>query len=762
MIGFGASRATLKYPDVSSARIWDTTRDNDNGMWRENWRLTGRVDEVASPTVRTVAPATMIVVGRLGIISVVSATEQIQFVATTYDHTLIDILGPLPAATQVVAHAADGMIAARSGTSVYLFDFYTRQIFKITTSGTYLCTPPNNEKWSERWPSEVLTMISSSGLTANATGAIVCSRATSMFDRPVGRPVARPFVFVEAGAYVAGIAPNGVTVRWGQSGWNGVYQLGVLPKGEIFFRGGAAEDSTVACVVKPDNWLWPVGSDTAITNADLTFGAASKVVVPAGSYISGGNDEVGVRNRSNNSLLVADLDLNLGGQRALGAQGTFGMKAPGSLLLMNCTGASPETDEYRGNADFTKVGTPTTTTVKGRRFWGGWSTGNYLTCDYAGGTVNLAVQTFLAGSWSIACQVMRTGTSDDDVILEYAYSPSGYSGHGFRLCIVSDVLRFKVTADGYSGTSVDMAPMSGALPLNVPVSVVFGYEDGIYYMSVDGTLATTTAAQCINANSSLRVGLGVDGARALTAARVSSVCFSKNGTRIAAERCTAENLNTIRESNDATFATGTYDLCGGDDEFGAYYLKNTANLYKVRDGEIISATELRNIGCAGVTNLNLEARGWRIAASLTDAASVPRARLQNASIIFDRSEFENIITSRNNKPTDDWQFEFAMNKADNKVGPRFAVKAGAQCYYDLDILILTKDGTARRWTGTLALRRANSGNAVVTLALTAQGATITDVDITATATTDGAYLTFVHGSASETICKARVNRIDVI
>lgn len=765
---FAGSKLTLDYTDVLSAVVWDTARDNDAGLWRELWRASGVANEARKPTVKTGAPSTMYVVARTGAVELIDATEPVQFEQPHYGPQFLRIWGPLAVDAVTHAHAAEGMIAVRAGNNLYMFDLYTRTVYKMTTAGLFLCKPPNNETWGERWPSEVLAQIGTAALTANASGRVRCSRAVTMFAKPVDRPTHRPYIFVESGAVVSALTPDQRSVQWTASGWAGVYDLDVLPRGEIIFRGGATDNGSKAILLRPDNWLWPSGSTTVTTagQGSVIFGANNEVVVPDGSKIGPGNNEVGLRLRSSGVdtgvTLVADLDTALGGQRII-SEGSFGPKVPGIAMAMVCGGAAdPEDDILAGSADFTRTGSLTASVVKGRTFWAGWATGNYLAADYAGATIPLATGGFLTDRWAISGEIIRTGTCDNDVVLEFAHAPSGYSGDAFKLFIESDVLKFVASQDGYSTAEVTLVPMTGALPLNRAVPFTLGFDNGIFYLIADGRRVSASGTQISNTSATLRIGVGVNGSAPIDNAKISSFTFGKNGRLKAADRAAAENLSTMVELNDATIEGEYFQLIGGDDEFDSYSLITEENLYKIQNGEIIAKTGIRNMDLADtvvsdVTNIIGNVRGWRSAYSFT-WDSKNWARFQNAPITFDRSEYEKFLTRLPRKPKNDIEMEFITGAAVNKTGPRLTVQPRRQEIFEIDAIAVQNNGLIRRFKGTLILRRLESGDAVATIVVAGEGNTIASTEITFTATADGGYLTFV-ASSNPLDWSMKINRI---
>lgn len=764
-MNFEASRITLDYRDIASSALWDTARDVDGGVWRELWHSPGTQDELSTPSVKTQAPSTMLVIGRVGQIELIDATEPVSNIrqqgGKKYGPQFLNILGPLGETAVVEAHAAEGSVAARVGTAVYIFDLYLRTVYKWTTGGLYICKPPAEETWEERWETEVLTQISTQALAANATGRIRCSRAVASFSLPVIRAAQRPYIFVESGAYVSALTPELKAVRWTHSGWTNVYNLDVLPRGEIIFGGGTSLNAAKSVLLKPDNWLWPAGSDTVLSNSPMTFGSDGSIIVPNGSLVGPGNNEVGVRLRTSGvddgTTLITDLDPVLGGQRII-SEGSFGLKTPGYALLMVAAGeTTPETDTFKGTADFTKTGTLTATALKGRTYWGGWGTGNYLAANYAGGSILLATQTMLNGSWAISGEIIRTGTSDDDVILEFAYAPSGYTGDAFKLYVENDILKFVSSQNGYGASDASIVPMTGTLPLNKPVPFILGYDDGIFYLIADGQRGTAAGTIISNSQGVFRIGLGVDGAKPCNNLKLSSFTFAKGGRLKAADDCAGENIRTMGEVNDVTIDGAYFNLVGGDDEFDSYTITSDTMLYKVQGGEIISETELRNIGLGGVTDIEFSVRGWRIAANF-DKDDYLNARLQGSNISFDRSEYERMLTQPGRKAKDDMRIEFSTAASVDKVGPRLTCAPRRQEIYEIDAIVVQNTGVIRRINGILILRRLESGDAVATISVTGAGNSIASTNITFTATADGGYLTFV-SSSSPLDWIARINRI---
>jgi len=281
--------------------------------------------------------------------------------------------------------------------------------------------------------------------------------------------------------------------------------------------------------------------------------------------------------------------------------------------------------------------------------------------------------------------------------------------------------------------------------------------NGIFYLIADGRRVTASGTQPVNTSAVIRVGLGVNGSQPLDNAKISSLTFGKNGRIKAADRAALENLNTLTEANSAEIVGDYFQLVGGDDEFDSYSLITEANLYKVQNGEIIASSGLRNYDLAGVTNIAFNVRGWRAAVSFT-WDSKNWARLQNAPITFDRSEYEKFLTQYRVRPKNDLDLEFTTGATVNKVGPRLTVQPRRQEIFEIDAVAVQNTGLIRRFKGTLILRRLESGDAVALAVIAGEGNTLASTDVTFTATADGGYLTFV-ATSTPLDWTAKINRL---
>jgi hypothetical protein len=730
-ISFPAAKKRTEYFDISDFFIWDTSRDNDGGAWRESYRRSIEImNEGTRSYVRTEMPSTIVLLARAGVVEIHDFTNAL-VAKYSENSTLIETLsGPIPVDAVCKVSAAEGVIAVSAGTDLFLFDMVTRQIFMFDETGAYIVKGPPMVVGT--WTGFDTIQIGtghSGGLTT--FGAVTTSRAVGLYgERSPGRGV-RPFVFVEAEDRIIGIRPDLTIIEFTNTGWGYVDSLKCLPDGTLTFRGGTNSANASGYVFRPSSWYYSLGSSQAATHAAF----ASLV----GSSVTTGNDEIGFENTANGRLLVRDIYSEMGGCRMFHDKG-FSTKVPGQLKSAILAIDTPATNVLPGGANAVITGTLTRTNVRGFNFFSGWATGNWIEATEVVADWN--------GSWAISMLVSGAVNAGLEYIAEFGHAPAGYTGSAARLITDAGIIKFQTTNDGWATTDTEIVfgEMSEK-PVAIMCGVYAAQATSMSFAAVDGIIKFDkgTAAPVYNASAKLSIGRSRAGADPCDSHSISNVATGTGFGYSAVMKCFYENLEMVSQMYSATELHGTrHYLVGGDDEFGVYGVLTNTNLSMFKDG-LLTSVALSELGFNGTTLKKSDMRGWRVGIMFEDNTLLDNGIwLSPGSLSFSRSDFESIITG---PPKGERKFGFDLllqNSADH-IGPLLPVAPGDSAIFKISARRRDlSSGETKLIEGHVTVQRDNTGASLGTLIESFGGATELDIEAHA----QGAYLELVAAPAN--------------
>lgn len=660
---FTAGKKSIGIVDALDFCIWDTARDRDGGEWRERFRqFYSPGSEGKYSYVRTQIPSTILVVARPGMIELHDYTVQQANRGDRNTSLIAELRGPFALDDNISLSAAEGMIAASNGTSLFMFDLALFMTYELNATALYLVNSAS--PFAGTWSAYEKIAIGTGFDPGTGFGSIVCTRPTDMFTPRPGLKSRRPFVFAEAnGDQLVAVRPDLKIIEFTHSGWGLVDSLNALPGGEIIFRAGADAPGRKCLMFKPASWYYSLGTSQAETHANYITAASADLV------ITGGFDEFGIEDSADGRMAVIDVNARMGGTRIFHEKGCS-PKAPGTMAALLCAGATPNDNAVPDGTDATLNGALGQVTTQGLQFFNSWSGTNNISRANGGSDT-------WATSWAVTMVVDSESASGTEYLMEYGYAPGGYSGSAARLTTVSNVLKFETTTDGWS--TVDKTITLGEMP-NHPVVIMCGVmtttNNSTMFLAMEGHIVRKKcSAPTYNASASLSIGVSVDGANPASSFYISNVAVSFDFGPSALDKCVYENIEMFNDLNSVASLRGDrHRLIGGDDEFGVYGVLTDLNLVMFRCGVLTSMT-LREMSLDDKTIEKMSMRGWRIGLYYADTTLGDNdIWTAPGTISFTRSDYEQQLTGKS-EPVDQGKMKYSvmLRGTEDFIGPLLVV-----------------------------------------------------------------------------------------